>query len=155
MNRLKKYVLPGKDPSGEIGSAIAFAVIWVLVTDIPGFFMKHHNWVQFIGGTMVDFAIIMRGALFGAVIYSFYRICKAIYDMGYFRRVTKSIFVMKRLDESAPIAKRTWTKALIGILAAFIAALIMFGINLLYYKYCTPANMLPDTYHIDFWGAIL
>ena len=155
MNRLKKYVLPGKKPSEEIGSAIAFAIVWVLVTDIPGFFMEHSNWVRYIGGTIDDFANMTRGALFGVVIYSVYRILKAIYDMGYFKRITKSVYVMRRLDENAPIAKRAWTKALIGILAAFIAALIMFGIDLLYYKYYTPANMLPDTYNIDFWGAIL
>ena len=160
MNRLKKYVLPGKKPSEEIGSAIAFGAVWVLVTDIPGFFMDYMQRLEFMqmaeSSIMnFDFANIMKGALFGAIIYSFYRICKAIYDMGYFKRITKSIYVMRRLDESVPIAKRAWTKALIGIAATFLAAVIMFAINYLIYRYGTPEAYLPDTYNIDFWGAIL
>ena len=154
MKSMKRYVLPGKKPTEEIRGAIVFGVVWVLVTDIPGFFADYSDRMKYIGH-VGDFADITRGALFGVIIYSFYRICRAIYDMGYFRRITKSIYVMRRLDERAPVMKRAWTRALVGIAAAFAAALIMFIINYLIYRYGTPEAMLPETYHIDFWGAIL
>ena len=161
MNKMKNYVLPGRDPGDAIGTAVLFAVIWVLLTDLPLFYGRYYVRLKILDTESFgldgigDFSDITRGTLFGVVIYSLYRIIKACYDMGYFTRVTKSVYVMRRLDEKAPIVRRTWTIALIGIAAALAAALIMFVINYLIYRYYTPEAMLPSTYNIDFWGAIL
>ena len=154
MNWMKKYVLPGKDPLKEIKSTIAVAFVCVFTSNMSGFFMDYNNRKQFYGN-VGDFADITRGALVGAVVYGMYRIIKMIYEMGYFSRSTRSIYVMRRLDEGHPLLQRTLPMAMTGICAALVFALVFFAIDYLVYRYMTPRAMLPETYHLDFWGALL
>ena len=166
-DKLKYCVLPGRDPRDDFWASIAFGVIWAAIADFVFFFDtylgslnavkylmtgKGYNEDAFfdfellrpIGDRyyMPEFHILIRGTLSGLLLYAIYRVLKAIYDMGYFKRFTNSIFVMKRLGEKAPIIKRSWTMALVGIGAALIATVILIGINYLVYIGYTPKEYL-------------
>ena len=166
-DKFNKCVLPGRDPKSDLTSSVIFGVLWVVIINVVKFYPKFEgilkvlyntdprteNYYQYWsdvakcdgGNYMPPFGTLIAFSMTGAVIYIVYRIIKAIYDMGYFRRYTNSIYVIKRLDEPAPVFKRCWTVALVGIGAALISVLIMCGIDYLVYTIFTPEEfMLPE-----------
>lgn len=177
-NRLKGYVLPGRDPKDEFTASIICGAIWAAVTDIPIFFMRYFgvmNAVKMMRSgrgdeyspymemvcypptgpvEMPGLSTLTYMCLWGIHIYVIYRVIKAIYDMFYFTRGTKSAYVMARLDERWPIVRRCWTKAIAGIIAALIAGLILYLINYLVYIGCTPGEYVPKTAGASFFRAL-
>ena len=91
---------------------------------------------------MPSFGTLLVGAYTGVIIYVIYRLIRASMDRLYFIRDSKSIYVMKRLDEKSPIAKRCWSRAIAGIGACIIAAAVMTLIDFLVYRIITPGDYL-------------
>ena len=166
-DKLKDCVLPGRDPKSDFMSSMTFGVIWAVIADLAFFFDKYFgslNAVKYlmtgkgydvntflnfelpriIGDKyyMPEFRILFQGTFSGLIAYAIYRVLRACYDMGYFKRFTNSAFVMKRLGENAPILKRSWSLALAGVGAALIATLILMGIDYLFYRVYTPDEYL-------------
>ena len=166
-DKLKDCVLPGRNPKSDFMSSMVFGVVWAVIADLAIFFDRYFgslNAVKYlmtgkgydvntflnfelirtIGDKyyMPEFSILFQGASSGLIAYGIYRVLRASYDMGYFRRYTNSAFVMKRLGEKAPILKRSWSLALAGIGAALMATLILMGINYLFYIVYTPGEYL-------------
>ena len=158
--------MPGRDPKSEITSSVVFGIVWTALFNVINFFPKYngilsvlkstrpdtenyYQWWSYVamnanGEFMPPFMDLIHMTMNGLLGYAIYRIFRAFYEMGYFRRFTNSIYVMKRLDEKTPILKRCWTVALIGIGAALFTALLLTGIEYLIYISCTPEEfMLP------------
>lgn len=158
-NKLRNYVLPGKDPKEVFRTATVSALIWVVFSNITGFFTRFCQAVNVVQSQNeedifidifgiiknVDGQLVMPGfmelstlSFWGVGIYCVYRIIRATMDMTYFTKETKSIYLIKRLGERAPVFKRCWTRAIWGIVVARIFSWIMFGIDYLVYISFTP-----------------
>lgn len=168
-NRLRDNVLPGKDPEEVFQSSVVWGICWAIIPHMISFYTKYVDaWKtvryfrtgkgateNFLSedivhmlryyeelGYMPSFGTLLTGAYFGVLIYAVYRLIRASMDRSYFFRDSKSIYVMKRLDEKSPIAKRCWSRAIAGIGACIIAAAAMTLIDFLVYRFVTPANYL-------------
>ena len=157
-NKLKDYVLPGRDPKDTFQASVISAIIWTVFSDITTFFVKYINirgallnygsedynnylwYLREVNGKLMmpEFSTLMRFAFWGADLYITYRIIRAFMDMTYFTKDTKNIYLIRRLGERAPVFKRCWTRALIGIGTALICCLILWGVNYLTYICFTP-----------------
>lgn len=168
-NRLRDNVLPEKDPKEIFQSSIVFGICWAIIPNIINFYTKYVDTLRSVkyfrtgrGATeqflsedivhmlqfdkeltyMPSFGSLLFGAYSGVIIYVIYRIVRAITDRSYFVRDSKSIYVMERLDEKMPIAKRCWSRAIAGIGACLAAALVMTLIDFLVYRFVTPSDYL-------------
>ena len=157
-NKLKNYVLPGKDPKDAFQATIICAIIWTVFSDITVFIVKYFNirgallsngsedyynylwYLKEVDGKLMmpEFSTLMPFAFWGAELYIAYRIIRAFMDMTYFTRDTKNIYVIRRLGERAPVFKRCWTRALVGIGVTILCCLILWGVDYLIYICFTP-----------------
>ena len=173
-DKLHSYVLPGRDPKEEFQASVIFGIIWAAVGNVLKFFVIYYesfmacskkmaewnlnlsDWAMMyvMDGQMPPLQLMTNLSLWGVHVYVIYRVLKAIYDTFYFTRDSKSVYLVKRLDEAMPVARRCWTKALAGIAAALLTGLILFGLNWLIYTCLTPAEFSPDTAGATFWGAL-
>lgn len=168
-NRLRDNVLPGKAPEEVFQSSVVWGICWAIIPHMISFYTKYVDaWKtvkyfrtgkgateNFLSedivhmlryyeelGYMPSFGTLLAGAYSGVIIYAVYRLIRAYLDQSYFVRDSKSIYVMKRLDEKSPIAKRCWSRAIAGIGACIIAAAVMTLIDFLVYRIITPGDYL-------------
>lgn len=168
-DRLRDYVLPGRDPKEDYQGAVVCGIIWAVLTDILFFLVKYvkawkavtyfrtgvgDTWnfldegivhiLQFNGNQtyMPTFAALLAGSFSGVVIYSLYRAAHALSDKNYFTNGSKSIYLMNRLDEKHPIAKRCWGRALAGIASVVLCTMVLVIIDYLIYRFITPNDYL-------------
>ncbi|MBQ5441666.1 MAG: hypothetical protein IIU36_05315 [Firmicutes bacterium] len=165
-SRFADYVLPGHDAEKEYRNAIVFGIFWVLSIGIPSFFSRYisnlnaldclrngkhyaNSLMQFShvlhaegGDYMPFFSMLMSGTLIGVSIYTCYRIICAFLDMTYFTRGTKSVYLMKRINERMPIIQRCWGRALAGITAAIATALVLTLVCYTAYRVFTPTEWI-------------
>lgn len=72
----------------------------------------------------------------------------------YFRKNSKSIYLMRRVDDPWLMTKQCWTVPLIGCAAALFFLVLLYGIFCLIYFLSVPTEALPEQIIAFFWRYV-
>jgi len=77
-----------------------------------------------------------------------------IENYQYFRKDSKSIYTMRRVDDPRLMIKQCWTVPLIGCAVTLLALVLLYGIFCLIYFLSVPAEALPEQTIGIFWRYV-
>ena len=94
-------------------------------------------------------------------VFIFFPVCfviafvEVILNYRSFYRPAKSIYVMKRLRSGSELHKRCWAIPLLTICVTLITCVLLGLLFLLYYRYNTKPERLPDTISLNVWRTLI
>ena len=87
---------------------------------------------------IADFAEVLGGSLDWFYLYSVIVLCMVVRYYLYYRKDSKSIYLMKRLPNRFELHKRAWALPLLGMLVTLLAAFVVLVVYFEIYMIVTP-----------------
>jgi len=146
---------PGIGTDGEIGYFVS-GLIFALFMSLEFFFNYNEAYSEFYDqidsvGYVVDFTEVLGGSLDWFYLYSIIVLCMVIRYYLYYRKDSKSIYLMKRLPNRFELHKRAWALPLLGMLVTLLAAFVVLVIYFVIYMTVIPKGFIAPEQWQKIW----
>lgn len=166
MRKISDLTTPGADAKKEIEAAMWFAFITIILWSmifVLRYFAERQNLYEVVhqvrslrkGAVMKPIGQLMRRVFAGFWIYAVFNLAAMVGHYTSFYTESRSIYVMKRLKDKWELHRRCLMLPMLQLCFGFLLVLILMLAYFLLYRFCTPAECLPNRIGFDFWGSLL
>lgn len=165
MKQLAKLLPPGTNANQEISACllllfvelgISFGYLFEFSTALGNLYYtkggKRYLWSDALMPTLDE---LLWGKLFGFAILVAGCIALAAGHYAAFYRESKSIYLMKRLEDSTELHRRCLTLPVLCLCCGILLFFTLVGLYALLYYRLTPAQCLPASQTLKLWRCIL
>ena len=163
---MKRYSPPGmplKAETAVFGVCMVLSVLWSVFWFLDEYFWDRSSLFSTIGDPggfymiryMTEFRTLVQGRFIGFAVTAAIVLGFIVFRYAYLYRGSKSVYLIRRLPEKAPVLKRILLIPLAELLLCGIAAFLLLLMHYVIYITATPKECLPPDQWKLLWRSIL
>ena len=163
---IRRYSPPGMPLKAETATALACMIVsslWSAYAFFEAYFWGRSFLFNVVGDPggfymiryITEFRSLVTGAFFPFAVTATAILLFIPFRYAYFRRGSNSVYLIKRLPESAPLAKRVLLVPFAELLLCGMLAFLLLTLYYAVYMLATPKECLPPDQWKLFWRSII